>query len=81
METIITIKRNKPAYKALILLAREFEKNDNTSITIRETRKKKKKIDLILPSNGAEVPFTFFDQLSDFPTIGELREKAWPKVL
>jgi hypothetical protein len=36
METTITIKKNKPAYKALILIAKELEKNDHTSISISE---------------------------------------------
>ena len=43
METIITIKKNKPAYRALILLAKEFEKNDNTSISIKEENKQKER--------------------------------------
>ena len=43
METIITIKKNKPAYRALILLAKEFEKNDNISISIKEENKQKER--------------------------------------
>ena len=44
METIITIKKNKPAFNALILLAKELEKNDHASISISEVNKKKAKI-------------------------------------
>jgi hypothetical protein len=80
METIITIKKNKPAYKALILIAKELEKNDKTSISIIEVMQNKKNFDLITPLKNAEDPFSFFDQLSNFPTLDELRDKAWRKV-
>ena len=80
METVITIKKNKPAYKALILLAKELGKNDQTSILINEGTRKKNKIDLVLPSKNATDPFIFFDMLSDFPAFDEYRKKAWPKV-
>jgi len=80
METIIRIKRNKPAFKALILLAKELEKNDHTSISICEGIHKKGKIDLIIPLINAKNPFLYFDQLADFPTIEELRSQAWPKI-
>ena len=42
-------KKNKPAFKALILLASELEKNDHTAISISEGKKSKQKFDLILP--------------------------------
>jgi hypothetical protein len=80
METIITIKKNKPAYKALILLAKEFEKNDHTSISISERIPKMKNIDIIPPKREVGAAFDLFEQLSDFPTLAELRKKAWPKV-
>jgi hypothetical protein len=80
METIIRIKKNKPAFKALILLAKELEKNDHTSISISEVDKKKQKFDLITPINNTNDPFVFFDQLSDFPILDELRKHAWPKI-
>jgi len=80
METIITIKKNKPAYRALILLAKEFEKNDNTSISIKEENKKMKNLNLILPTKKSNNPFNYFEQLSDFPPLSDLRKKAWPKV-
>jgi len=80
METIITIKKNKPAYRALILLAKELEKNDNSSISITEEDKKKKNLNLILPTKKSDNPFSFFEQLSDFPSLGDLRKQAWPKV-
>lgn len=79
METIIRIKKNKPAFKALILLAKELEKNDHASISINELIKKKQKFDLITPTAFAD-PSVFFDQLSDFPTLDELRKQAWPKI-
>jgi len=79
METIITIKKNKPAFNALILLAKELEKNDHASISISEVNKKKQKFELIAPINNND-PFVFFDQLSDFPTFNELRKQAWPKI-
>jgi len=80
METIIRIKKNKPAFKALILLAKELEKNDHTSISIIEGMKKKGKFDLIKPTGNTNDPFLFFDQLSDFPSLDELRKQAWPKI-
>ncbi len=80
METIIRIKKNKPAFNALILLARELEKNDQTSISICEKKNRKQKYDLILPIDKIEDTFTLFGQLSDFPTLDELRRQAWPKI-
>ena len=79
METIIRIKKNKPAFNALILLAKELEKNDHTSISISEVNKKRQKIELIAPKSSAKDPFLFFDLLADFPTLNELRTQAWPK--
>jgi hypothetical protein len=82
METIITIKKNKPAFKALILLAKELEKNDDTSISVKEKGpQKKKNFDLITPSKNAGDPFAFFDQLSDFPSLDKLRKQAWTGTL
>lgn len=81
METIIRIKKNKPAFNALILIARELEKNDQTSISISEGKKRKRKFDLILPTDEIRNTFTLFDLLSDFQTFDELREQAWPKIL
>lgn len=78
MKTIITIKKKKPAYKALILLAKALEKEDNTSISVNEI--KKESVDLILPVNKTADPFIYFDLLTDFPPFDELRQKAWPKV-
>jgi hypothetical protein len=80
METIITIKKNKPAYKALILIAKELEKNDHISISISERAQKKEYPNFIAPKREARAPFNLFEQLSDFPTLIELRKKAWPKV-
>ena len=80
METIIRIKKNKPAYKALILIAKELEKNDQTSISIIEKNKKKENFELIPPKRKPGDSFNFFEKLSDFPTLNELRNKAWPEV-
>jgi len=63
----------------LILLAKELEKNDHASISISEVNKKKQKFDLIEPISNAIDPFAFFDLLSDFPDLDELRKQAWPK--
>jgi hypothetical protein len=79
METIIRIKKNKPAFNALILLAKELEKNDHSSISISEVHIKKQKFELIDPKNNNNDPFVLFDQLSDFPGLDELRKQAWPK--
>jgi len=80
METIIRIKKNKPAFKALILLAKELEKNDHASISISEASKKKQTFDLILPTGNTNDTFALFDKLFDFPTLNELRKQAWPKI-
>ena len=79
METIIRIKKNKPAFNALILLAKELEKNDHASISISEVNKTKQKIDIIAPISNTDDPFVYFDQLSDFPTLDKSRKQAWPK--
>lgn len=80
METVITIKKNKPAFKALVLLAKELKKNDQTSILISGVRQKKRNFDLIAPIANANDLSDFFDQLSDYPTFDQLRKKAWPKI-
>jgi len=80
METIIRIKKNKPAFNALILLAKELEKNDHASISISEVNKRKQKFELIAPSSKTGDPFLYFEQLTDFPTLDELRKQAWPKI-
>jgi hypothetical protein len=75
-------KKNKPAFKALILLAKELEKND-TSISvfeISETKKTENEMLLISPkSKIKDIPF-LYDQFSNFPTLKQLRKKAWPKI-
>ncbi len=76
METIIRIKKNKPAFKALIQLAKELEKNDHTSISISEEITKKKKFDLIIPTNDLVDLSVYIDELSDFPSLDELRIQA-----
>lgn len=80
METIIRIKKNKPAFKALILLAKELEKNEPTAISIIEEVRNKEKLDLIVPTSSQNDPFSLFDQLTDFPSIDEIRKLAWPKI-
>lgn len=80
METIITIKKNKPAFKALIKLAKELEKTDHTSISISEVDNNNYKTNLIKPKQVSEDAAVYFEQLSDFPSIDELRKQAWPKI-
>lgn len=80
METIIRIRKNKPAFKALILLAKELEKNDHTSISINEVKSKKQNFELIAPKSITNDLSVFFDQLSDFPTLDELRKQVGPKI-
>ena len=79
METIIRIKKDKPAFKALILLAKELEKNDHTSITISEVNSKRHRIELILTTAEISDPSLLLDQLSDFPSLNEIRNQAWSK--
>ena len=81
METIIRIKKNKPAFKALIQLAKELEKNDHTSILISEVNKKKQNVEIIPPLGNSINLFDCFDQLTDFPTMDEIRTQEWPKIL
>lgn len=78
METIITIRNNKPKYKALILLARELEKSDKNSISIVE-KKKSKGINLIAPVEKPGNIAHYFEHLIDYPPIEEVRKTAWPK--
>ncbi len=78
METIITIRKNKPAYRALIALARELKKNDEASISIIEGRTKGKGYELLKPSKNHDNPFSLLSQLTDFPSIDEIRGLAWP---
>ena len=80
METIIRIRKNKPAFKALILLAKELEKNDHTSISISEINRRKQKYDLIAPTINKVDMTQLFDQLSDYTTLDELRKIAWPEI-
>jgi len=63
MKTIITIKKKKPAFKALILLAKELEKNDHTSISVCEGVDPQKKMDLSQPADTKKSS-DFFDQFS-----------------
>jgi hypothetical protein len=78
METIIRIKKNKPAYKALIMLARELRNNDESSIEINESYSEDD-FDVSPPLHKEAIPDSLFEELSDFPTIEELRKLAWPK--
>ncbi len=80
METIIRIKKNKPAFKALILLAKELEKSDQGAISISEVSNRKQKFDVIEPVNRDEDLSDSFNQLIDFSPIDELRKQAWPKI-
>ncbi len=80
METIITIKKNKPAFKALILLAKELEKNDHKAISIKQRAKEYREFELIAPIKEGFDQASYFNKLSDFPMLDELRKIAWPKI-
>ena len=81
METVITIKKNKPACKALILLAKELEKKDNKSISVTKSERVEKHFEFIHPVKSDVDVFSLFGTLENFPTIEEIRNKAWRKVL
>ncbi|MGD9931293.1 MAG: hypothetical protein AB7U05_14830 [Mangrovibacterium sp.] len=80
METIIRIKKNKPAFKALILLAKELEKSDHSAISISEVGISKKTVEVVEPTEKADDLSACFNQLADFPALEELRKQAWPKI-
>lgn len=80
METVITIKKNKPACKAVILLAKELEKKDNKSISVTKSDKGEKHFEFIQPVKSDIDVFSLFKQLENFPSIEEIRNKAWRKV-
>ena len=80
MTTIITIKKNKPAYRALILLAKELKKSDESSIIIEEEEGEEKLYELTEPSILHEDPEFYLNQLTDFPSLDEIRKKAWPGI-
>ncbi|MDX9943070.1 MAG: hypothetical protein RBS53_12720 [Bacteroidales bacterium] len=79
MTTIITIKKNKPAYRALILLAKELKKSDESSIIIEEEGEEKQ-YELTEPSILNEDTEFYLNQLTDFPSLNEIRKKAWPGI-
>ena len=80
METVITIKKNKPACKALILLAKELEKKDSKSISVRKSVRVERHFEFIQPEKSDIDVFTLFNQIENFPTLEEIRNKAWRKV-
>ncbi len=80
MTTIITIKKNKPAFKALIRVAKELEKADHASISIVEQKSDHPTHEIIMPQKPSASAFAYFDQLQDFPTIEQIRKQAWPEI-
>ncbi len=81
METIISIKKNKPEFKALISWAKELEKQDKSiSVNTISEKSVKNVAPLISPKNKDKDVLLLFEQLSDFPTLKQLRKKAWPKI-
>ncbi len=76
MTTIIKIKKNKPAFKALIRIAKELEKADHASISIVEQKDDHPSHELIMPQKSPASAFAYFDQLQDFPTIEQIRKQA-----
>jgi hypothetical protein len=80
METIITIKKNKAAFRTLISLAKELEKKD-TSISVREINETEKlTLDIIPPKSEIKDISDLLSEISDFPTLKQLRKKAWPTI-
>lgn len=82
METIIRIRKNKPALKALILLARELQKTDDTSISVKDVSdfyQLQQELALIKPKRSKIDLAKLLNMIADFPTIGELRRIAWKK--
>ena len=80
MTTIIKIKKNKPAFRALIRIAKELEKADHASISIIEQKKDQPPMEIIMPQRSPANVFAYFEQLKDFPTLEQLRTKAWPAI-
>lgn len=80
MDTIIRIKKNKPAFKALILLAKELEKTDHNAISVSEVGASKPTVNIIEPTGNTADLSAWFDQLADFPELEDLRKQAWPKI-
>ncbi len=80
MTTIIKITKNKPAFKALIRIAKELEKADNTSISIFEQKSDHPTHEIIMPQKPSANVFAYFDQIKDFPTIEQIRKQAWPEI-
>jgi hypothetical protein len=80
METVITIKKNKPACKALILLAKELEKKDNKSISVTKSARDERLFEFIQPVKTDVDVFSIFEQMTNFPTLEEIRNIAWRKV-
>ncbi|MFN3554329.1 MAG: hypothetical protein ACK4VN_00025 [Bacteroidales bacterium] len=79
MTTIITIKKNKPAFRALILLAKELKKSDESAILIEEEAEVSQ-FELSEPSTLGEDPEYYLNLLTDFPSLEEIRKKAWPGI-
>jgi hypothetical protein len=80
MDTIIRIKKNKPAFKALILLAKELEKTDHNAISISEVEASIPTENIIEPTNKRADLSAWFNHLADFPELEELRKQAWPRI-
>ena len=80
MTTIIKIKKNKPAFRALIRIAKELEKADHASISIIEQKNDQSALEIIMPQRSPANACTYFDQLQDFPTLEQLRQEAWPAI-
>jgi hypothetical protein len=80
MTTIIKITKNKPAFRALIRIAKELEKADHASISIVEQKSDHHTHEIIMPQKPPASAFAYFDQLQDFPTIEQIRKQAWPEI-
>lgn len=64
-------------------MAKELEKDD-ASISVCEistSQKTENKIFIISPKNKMKDPLSLlYNQVSGFPTLKQLRKKAWPKI-
>lgn len=79
MNTIIAIKKNKPAFDTLISLAKELEKKDD-SISVYEFNDTESDSEVLPPKSSRKDLIPLFNNLKNFPTLRKVRKKAWPKI-
>ena len=82
METTIRIKKNIPAFKELISLARELQKTYGGLISLKSADDMDSQFTdlcLIAPNDKNADITSLISSISDFPTLHELRSKAWKR--